>query len=145
MMNIWYGAVVDSVFFGSSFWDSSFWGLGRYVKFLFIVSVIGRLHKIREMKGNDVKKGIMPSFIVGKMMIALHIFVIEVIIMDEYINALHKSIGSDVLMDFMIGYELLDSMYSFMLHISRAGAIIRYINVVNMESCAIHLNLFSEN
>lgn len=37
MMNIWYGAVVDSVFFGSSFWDSSFLGVGAVCK-IFIYS-----------------------------------------------------------------------------------------------------------
>lgn len=135
-----YGVFANLLFFGLTFW-----GLGGGVKLLFIVSVIGRLQKTRDKKGNSVKKRMMPSFIVGRMRIALHMFAIRVIIVDKRINFLHKAVGLDVSIDFMDGYELLESIYSFMLHISSAGAAMRYINIANIESCAIHLNLFSEN
>lgn len=135
-----YGIFANLLFFGLTFW-----GLGGDVKLLFIVSVIGRLQKTRDKKGNNIKKRMAPSFIVGRMRIALHTLAIKVIIADKRINFLHKVVGSDVSIDFMEGYELLEAIYSFVLHISSAGATMRYINTANIESCAIHLNLFSEN
>ena len=54
--------------------------------------------------------------------------------MDRHINDLHKEMGLEVSIDLMIGYELLDSMYSFAPHVSSAGIVARYSNVVNIES-----------
>lgn len=99
-----------------------------------MVRVIGKLQKSNDMKGMSNKK--MPTlfFIVGKIRIELHTFTIRVPNMDRYINALHKEMGLEVSIDLMIGYELLDSMYSFALHVSIVGIAARYSNIVNIES-----------
>ena len=116
-----------------SFSGLTFWGEGNR-KFLFIVRVIDRLQKSSDMKGMNNKK--MPTlfFIVGRMRIELHVFATRVLDMDKYINDLHKEMGLEVSIDFMIGYESLDSMYSFAPRVSSAGIAARYSNIVNIES-----------
>lgn len=96
--------------------------------------VIDRPQKSSDMKGRSNKKIPTPFFIVGKIRIELHTFTIRVLNMDRYINALHKEMGLEVSIDLMIGYELLDSMYSFALHVSIVGIATRYSNIVNIES-----------
>lgn len=96
--------------------------------------VIDRPQKSSDMKGRSNKKIPTPFFIVGRIRIELHIFATRVLDMDRHINDLHKEMGLEVSIDLMIGYELLDSMYSFAPHVSSAGIVARYSNVVNIES-----------